>query len=182
MKKILYEFISTTQRLLVVAIILFAVLCSVSFSYVSSDSMEPTIPTGSVLTAIPVKSESLAHDDIVLFLDKDPMITHPNFVSSCLDVHFRKNTQMLKRLVGLPGDVIEIRGGQLYRNGEALDFPDLATYLVDMEAYIVPDDCVFLLGDNRRHSLDSRFYGAVPINHVIGKVVGWSPSLDKSEQ
>ncbi len=77
----------------------------------------------------------------------------------------------VKRVVGKPGDVLEINGGELYRSGEKLDEP----YIKEtMNAYSqgkweIPAGHVFVMGDNRNHSDDSRSIGAVPLNHVLGK-------------
>jgi len=72
----------------------------------------------------------------------------------------------IKRIVGLPGDVIEIRKDVLYRNGEAVDEPyiELARpgHSEDFGPITTPDGSYFLLGDNRHNSLDSRMFGAIP--------------------
>jgi len=77
----------------------------------------------------------------------------------------------VKRVIGKPGDVLEIRDGQVYRNGEALDEPYIKE---EMNAYsgglwTVPEGHVFVMGDNRNHSDDSRAIGFIPLNHVLGK-------------
>ena len=84
---------------------------------------------------------------------------------------------LVKRIIGLPGDTIDIdaENGIVYRNGEALDEPYIAepTYsLYDVEFPVtVPEDCVFVMGDNRNHSSDSRVahIGMIEYERILGK-------------
>lgn len=89
----------------------------------------------------------------------------------------------VQRVIGLPGDVIEIRDGIVQRNGERLDEPyakHLGTVrdprFVEYGPETVPDDHLFVMGDHRRVSYDSRMRGFVPIEDVVGraKVIYWS--------
>lgn len=83
--------------------------------------------------------------------------------------------QVIKRVVGLPGDIIQIRGGLLYRNGEAVEEEYVADENIDLfkytENYAVGEGEIFVLGDNRIVSLDSSVYGAVRLSAVVGKAV-----------
>ena len=81
---------------------------------------------------------------------------------------------LVKRVVGLPGDVIEVRSGSLLVNGEPRDEPYLNIDVVaDINAPYgpkeVPEGTFFALGDNRGNSLDSRFYGPVPMENLKGE-------------
>jgi signal peptidase I len=77
----------------------------------------------------------------------------------------------VKRVIGKPGDMLELTGGQLFRNGERLE----ESYIKEeMNAFVggiweVPEGHVFVMGDNRNHSDDSRSIGYIPLNHVLGK-------------
>ena len=78
---------------------------------------------------------------------------------------------MVKRVIGLPGDVIEIDAGQVIRNGELLN----ELYVVNSDRRTfkpisVPPGFYYVLGDNRRVSGDSRIWGFVPAEHIIGRV------------
>ncbi len=82
---------------------------------------------------------------------------------------------LVKRVIGLPGDVIEIRDGRVYRNGEGLDesyVPEGRTE-GSFAQCTVPAGCFFVMGDNRQASVDSRDsrVGFVPMDQVAGKVV-----------
>ena len=79
----------------------------------------------------------------------------------------------IKRVIGLPGDYLEIKDGHLYRNSEIVIEP----YILEPmrreipQHYTVPEGTVFVLGDNRNHSVDSREIGAIPISHLLGTVM-----------
>ncbi len=77
----------------------------------------------------------------------------------------------VKRVIGMPGDVLEYRDGKLYRNNKHLN----EQYIKEQMEYFpgkvtVPEDCLFVMGDNRNDSYDSRYIGCIPMDHVIAKV------------
>ena len=81
---------------------------------------------------------------------------------------------MVKRVIGLPGDVITILEGHVFLNGTLLQEPYTnhgETSHETIPAFHVPDDCVFVLGDNRLTSSDSREWGAVPIDRIYGRII-----------
>lgn len=81
---------------------------------------------------------------------------------------------MIKRVVGLPGDVIKIVDNQVYLNGDPLDEPYILEEMTSTEdmTTIINEDEVFVMGDNRNNSLDSRDFGAMSIKKQIrGKVI-----------
>jgi signal peptidase I len=94
-----------------------------------------------------------------------------------------REKDFIKRVVGIPGDRIEIRQKKLYRNGEPVDEP-YARYTEPPGAaprdnfgpVTVPEGHVFVMGDNRDHSFDSRYWGFVPYEDIKGKafMIYWS--------
>jgi signal peptidase I len=77
----------------------------------------------------------------------------------------------IKRVIALPGDTIEVRGGQVWVNDQLIDEP----YIRDKAPYLVPRQTVppahyFVLGDNRSYSQDSRDFGPVPGDAIVGRV------------
>jgi signal peptidase I len=86
---------------------------------------------------------------------------------------------LIKRIIGLPGETIEIRDGQVYIDGEPLDEPFVSqeTYPGRRASLVVPPLHVYVMGDNRTHSNDSRTFGPVPIENIVGRawVSYWPP-------
>jgi signal peptidase I len=89
----------------------------------------------------------------------------------------------VKRVIGLPGDSIDIHDGSVWVNGQRLteSYTNGRTDPYDLRLpYKVPENCYFVMGDNRGNSYDSRFWGCVPRNDIIGTPVMIYMSLDVS--
>ncbi|MCR5146474.1 MAG: signal peptidase I [Clostridia bacterium] len=86
-------------------------------------------------------------------------------------------TSYIKRVVGLPGDHVQIKDGGVYVNGERLEEKYLQDYVVtdgSNGAYtdiVVPENTVYVLGDNRGESTDSRRFGCIPVEKIESKAV-----------
>ena len=86
-------------------------------------------------------------------------------------------TPFIKRVIGVGGDTVEIHNGGVYINDERLDEPyiykendgSVQTTDAAQERWVIPDDELFLMGDHRQDSADSRAFGPVPVNQVIGR-------------
>jgi signal peptidase I len=99
----------------------------------------------------------------------------------------------VKRVIALPGETIDIRDGAVWVNGRRLaesytrgrsERPDPSFLMANFKGlpFTVPKDCYFVMGDNRENSLDSRFWGCVPRNDIIGTPVMIYMSLDVSPE
>ncbi len=87
--------------------------------------------------------------------------------------------ELIKRVIGLPGDHITVQDGVVTVNGQALDEPYIAATPLYSGEWAVPDKEIFVLGDNRNDSSDSHSWGFLPIKDIVGKsvVIYWPPAL-----
>lgn len=78
---------------------------------------------------------------------------------------------LIKRVIGLPGETVEIKGNHVYINGQVLDEPFLTETMRQSRqiTVTVPPLHVYVLGDNRNHSNDSRSFGPIPLDNVVGR-------------
>lgn len=91
--------------------------------------------------------------------------------------HPRSDLNLIKRVIGMPGDEVEIRGGQVRVNGQLLNEPYIADSPNYNGVWLVPDDNFFVLGDNRNSSSDSHTWQFLPEDNITGKAVliYWPP-------
>lgn len=139
---------------------------------VSGSSMMPRLHENQYVVIYKL-DRSFDYQDIVAM---DPRLTVKlSVVDSFLHTPFLAGLTedyWVKRVIGRPHDRIEFREGKLFRNGKQLIEPYLKESMKVPDAFfVVPEDHLFLMGDNRNHSLDSRSIGAVPLTHIVGKVI-----------
>jgi len=162
------EFVSTVKYILVLSLVFFIVhrffLAPVM---VDGDSMEPTLADGDYLLLN--KFSGIDRFDVVVFPPPG-----------------NENTQYIKRVIGMPGDTVEFDEDILYLNGEAVDQPFLEEEGVEAsDSYfmtgdftlptllgeeVVPQGHYFVLGDNRLNSRDSRSFGFIEEEAILGEV------------
>jgi signal peptidase I len=87
--------------------------------------------------------------------------------------------ELIKRVIGLPGDQVTVNNGQVALNGYILSEPYIADAPQYNGTWSVPDNYLFVLGDNRNNSSDSHAWGMLPIENIVGKaiVIYWPPKM-----
>jgi signal peptidase I len=175
--------------LLIAALIIAVVIKTflVQAFYIPSISMTPTLEKGDriLVCRICIRLGGIDRGDVIVFSDpqpapgpdRGPIGGALHWLAEGIGVAQPQDEDFVKRVIGLPGDVVELHDGQLYVNGQQIDEPYLNRQQ-DSSPYgpvTVRDGMLFVLGDNRAHSGDSRFppptgVGLVPEDAVIGKV------------
>jgi signal peptidase I len=156
-------FIKDVLEVLVLSLILFVGINAVSARIrVDGESMVPTLASGEyvIVSRLSYRVGTPQRGDIIVF-------------------HFPGNPkeEYIKRIIGLPGDKVDIRNGQVLVNGKALDESYLSVKVNYTGSWSIPSGQLFVLGDNRNNSSDSHDWGTVPMDYVVGKaiVVYWPP-------
>ncbi len=91
-------------------------------------------------------------------------------VMEAVGIRTRGRDDLIKRVIGLPGDVVVIEGNQVLVNGSPIDEPYLdVVRMSDDGPFTVGLDEVFVMGDNRNFSFDSRGFGPIPLDDLIGR-------------
>jgi signal peptidase I len=132
---------------------------------IPSESMEPTLQVGDHIVVAPYREffwpGAPQRGDVIVF-------RQPAHVDAFL----------VKRVIGMPGDLVESEAGRVRVDGHTLAEPYLASHQVTdrLPAQLVPENAYFVLGDHRTDSLDSRDWGFVPRELVVGRaqMVVWS--------
>jgi len=147
----------------IIGLIVFVRVFMMSLVYVMSDSMAPTMRTGDRAVAVTnlVTRGKLYRGEVVWF--KDPR---------------GGREALVKRVIALPGDRFRVQSGNVFVNGKKLDEPYIAEPVrYEMPEFVLPKGYIFVLGDNRNYSDDSRIWGPLPVGNVKGRVsyIMWPP-------
>lgn len=148
------------QTLILAVLLYFAIDAVFARVRVLNISMQPTLVEGDVILVnkLAYKFGTLQTGDVVIFHNPENL-----------------SEDYIKRLIGTPGARVDVQGGVVYVNGYALDEPYIAAPPQYSGSWKVPQDAVFVLGDNRNQSSDSHSWGFVPLEDIVGKalVVYW---------
>jgi signal peptidase I len=166
---------------ILLAIVVFVVIqTSIQNFRVEGSSMQPTLEGGQYLLVnklVYLKLDQERLSRIIPFWKVDKshrsFAVHPPQSGEVIVFHYPGDTSrdFVKRVVGVPGDRVEIRRGTVYVNGMPLDEPYITVPgTSDMNQLLLKEKEYFVLGDNRRGSNDSRSWGPVPEELILGKV------------
>jgi signal peptidase I len=192
-KSILREWIET----ILIALVLYLVIVTfiVQSFHIPSRSMVPTLKVGDRLFAskfsyglsLPfvdkkIFQRSPQRGDVIIFRypgDPCPRLSIRLLAAAIRILTFKgvdldPHKDYIKRVIGLPGDVLEIRGQKVYINDQLLNEPYAFNSIEDFspapdKLVTVPDDAYFMMGDNRQHSSDSRVWGFLDKKYIKGK-------------
>lgn len=143
---------------LLLALIIFLIINTLTGRYqVHGQSMEPSL-----------------HDGQYLIASKVTYWLHPPERGDIVVLHppaGQGTIPYIKRVIGLPGDEVEIREGRVWVNGIALNEPYISGPPAYSESLVVKEGNYFVLGDNRNNSSDSHAWGQLPGDHIIGKTI-----------
>lgn len=172
---------------LVVAVLIKTFLVQAFF--IPSASMRDTLLEGDrvMVNKLAYRFGEPGHGDVVVF---DSPLGQPHDGENFIGAVFRNigeslgvstpDTALIKRVIALEGDMIEIRDNSVFINGASIDEPYLSrtVQMPDFGPLEIPADHIFVMGDNRNQSEDSRRFGPVPESSIIGRafVRVWPPS------
>lgn len=147
----------------VLAVVLFLGINAISARVrVDGSSMNPTLQNGEfvLVNRMAYRLGEMQRGDIIVFRS----INEPDL-------------DLIKRIIGLPGDEVVIQSGAVMINGQRLSEPYIAAAPHYNGAWRVPEGSLFVLGDNRNDSSDSHQWGLLPSGNVIGKaiLIYWPP-------
>lgn len=158
-----WRFVIDVLETIILSVVLFLAIDAVSARIrVDGISMQPTLRDGEfvLINKLAYKLGEPQLGDVIVF-------------------HFPRDPQQeyIKRVVGLPGDLVKIQRGVVFVNGQALVEPYIADQPDYQNQWQVPENHLFVLGDNRNNSSDSHRWGPVPMEQVVGKalLVYWPP-------
>ncbi len=154
--KISYVFIEILQTILIAVAFYFAVDAVIDRVEVFNVSMDPNIVQGEIIfvNKLAYRFGEVERGDVVTF-------------------HYPGNPKLdyIKRAIGLPGDEVRIADGEVYINDVLLDEPYVYEETNGDDTWEVPAGSYFVMGDNRLESADSRSWGFVPQENLIGKAL-----------
>lgn len=167
------------ETVILALLIFLALQFSVQNFRVEGPSMRPTLEEGEYVLVNKLVYMRFRPQDVASLLpfvesddSRDRYPIHPPRRGEVIIFEFPRDPtrDFVKRVVGVPGDLVEIENGVTFINGEELSEPYITqTDRRDMDPVEVEEGTYFVLGDNRRASNDSRDWGTVPAGNIIGR-------------
>lgn len=175
--------------LILVALVVAIIIKTFFFQafYIPSGSMIPTLQINDrvLVNKLSYRFGAIERGDVLVFDSPEAVQADRSFVERV----FRSvgeatglispDTVLIKRVIGLPGETVAVVDNQVYVNGNPIAEPYLpeGATMRDFEEIVVPADHVFMMGDNRNQSRDSRVFGAIPREDIVGRafVSVWPP-------
>ncbi|SDY12200.1 signal peptidase I [Evansella caseinilytica] len=185
-KKFISEIISWSKAIIFALILTVIISVFVIQPYtVDGSSMEPTLHGGDdygdkvIAFKTPYLLGSSPEFGDIVIVDskinqsrslKEVFLESP-IITFFTDADTKDRSKWVKRVIGVSGDILEMKDGDIYRNGELLEEEYIKEGMLGtFEKIVVPEDTVYVMGDNRNESKDSRSIGPIPLENVIGKV------------
>ena len=141
--------------------------------------LEPRwIPSGSMLPTLKIQDKILVEKVTPKITSKSNLSKFRNKIivfnapEQLIKAGYRTDTALIKRVIGVPGDKVEVKEGNLYLNDVAQD-----NYIYDKNInysigpLIVPEQSFWVMGDNRNNSMDSHIWGFLPYEKIIGRAI-----------
>ena len=141
--------------------------------------LEPRwIPSGSMLPTLQIQDKILVEKVTPKITSKSNLSKFRNKIivfnvpEQLIKVGYETDTALIKRVIGIPGDKVEVKEGNLYLNDIAQD-----NYISDKNInysigpLIVPEQSFWVMGDNRNNSMDSHIWGFLPYEKIIGRAI-----------
>ena len=136
------------------------------------------IPSGSMLPTLQIQDKILVEKLTPKFISKTNLAKLKNNIivfnvpDQLIKAGYEANTALIKRVIGTPGDKVEIKEGNLYLNDIAQDNSILDKNInYSIGPIIVPEQSLWVMGDNRNNSMDSHIWGFLPYKKIIGKAI-----------
>jgi signal peptidase I len=148
------------QTLILALVLYFLIDSVIARVRVVNISMLPTLEPGEFLMVnkLAYRFSDVQRGDIIVF-------------------HYPQNPaeDFIKRVIGVPGDTVSVTQGTVYINGQGVDEPYISAPPAYTGQWTIPEDNVFVLGDNRNQSSDSHQWGNVPLQNIVGRalVIYW---------